>query len=55
VIIVSESSKAAERAMIVSTVYLPGTTVNVQHQDASTRSICAGRKRCPYMIGTVRW
>ncbi len=41
--------------MIVSTVYLPGTTVNVQHQHALTRSICAGHKRCPCMIGTVRW
>jgi hypothetical protein len=41
--------------MIISTLYLPATTANVQHQPAPTRSVCASQTDCPAMTSTVRW
>jgi hypothetical protein len=43
-----------EKAMIVSTLYLPGTATNVQYQSAPAGGIAAGHKRCPGMTSTVR-
>jgi len=40
--------------MIISTLYLPKTTVNVQHQHVLSESIGAGQKEFSVMTGTVR-
>ena len=41
--------------MIISTFYLPETTVNLRHQHVPSRSISAGHRYCSVMIGTVRY
>jgi hypothetical protein len=41
-------------SMIISTLYLPETAVNVQRQSAPARGFCAGQKGCSVMSGTVR-
>lgn len=40
--------------MIISTLYLPETTVNVRYQYVLLRSVCAGQTNCSVTIGTVR-
>lgn len=40
--------------MVISTLYLPGTTTNIQHQYAPAGSVCAGHQECSVMTGTVR-
>ena len=40
--------------MIISTLYLPETTVNVQHQHVLSGSICAGQEKRSVMTSTVR-
>jgi hypothetical protein len=44
-----------DHPMIISTLYLPETTVNVRYQCVLLRSVCAGQTNCSVMIGTVRW
>ncbi len=41
--------------MIISTFYLPETTVNVRDQQVPSRSISAGHRNCSVMTGTVRY
>lgn len=41
--------------MIVSTLYLPRTAVNLQHQHATARDVCADQDMYSVMTGTVRW
>ncbi len=38
--------------MVISTLYLPGTAANVQHQHAPARGVCTGQKKCPAMAST---
>jgi hypothetical protein len=41
--------------MIVSTLYLPETTGNIQHQHVPMIGIRPGQKECSVMASTVRW
>jgi hypothetical protein len=41
--------------MVISTLYLPATTANIQHQPAPTGGVCAGQGNYPGMTSTVRW
>lgn len=43
----------AATTMVLSTLYLPGTTANVQHQHAPTGGFYAGQRECPVMTDTV--
>jgi hypothetical protein len=43
-----------DHSMIISTLYLPETAVNVLHQHVPSRSVCAIQKECSVIIGTVR-
>jgi hypothetical protein len=40
--------------MIISTLYLPETTVNVRYQYVLLRSVCPGQMGCSVTTGTVR-
>jgi hypothetical protein len=40
--------------MIISTFYLPETTINVRYQYVPLRSACAGQGNHSVMTGTVR-
>ena len=49
-----ELSLPATIAMIISTLYLPETTANIQHQPVLSRRDSAGQTKCSVMTGTVR-
>jgi hypothetical protein len=40
--------------MVISTLYLPGTTANAQYQYAPTRTVWAGEGKNSAMTNTVR-
>ena len=40
--------------MIISTLYLPETTVNVRYQCVLLRNVCAGHTDCSVVTDTVR-
>jgi hypothetical protein len=41
--------------MVISTLYLPGTAANVQHQHEPARGVCAGQEKRSAMTSTIRW
>jgi hypothetical protein len=41
--------------VIISTPYLPETTVDIRYQYVLLRRICAGQTSYSGMAGTVRW
>jgi hypothetical protein len=48
------TSNGQSDPMIISTLYLPETTVNVRYQCVLSRSVCAGQAHCSVATGTVR-